>query len=198
MLYAQVAGPDYTIVSNWWDATPAQIRAIEKEIKTPLALATLCGIDPSEYNATKGFAKVVPAAAAAGWKLVRWGWTTHGDYKVLLFAKRFAQKPLKSWKVPDPDDDYYADDQCYGALDCSCEMYFERSELNGFSPPTASENQPNGPVLGVYAGPHLSTKERLLAKRHGWHSILRSSLLAWGYAPAMLPRKEKLQYGVAR
>ena len=183
MLYAEQVSEDVTVVSGFYEG-PTIAQCADVAVKTPLAIGTAADYFGGEYGNNYPMSREgIANATKAGWMLVRWGWTVHGSYRVLLLARRFPNQPVAYARDP------------YWALGCSCNA---NSGLEYRRALPANPDRVGSATLAVYHGKPLDAAAWKTARERGWHRILRSNILAWGYKPSQLPVDLQKAYGVGK
>lgn len=180
MLYVSQINEMLSQISGFCRLLPGDVAKAEAEIKTPLAIGTAITYPNAIYK------DALAMATKAGWLVVRWGWTTHGAYKVLLLAKRFAHEPLKVRGAAG-----------YLELGCSCNLPGAVGAL-AYKLPPADYDKPYAATLAVYNGEPLTAAQWAKARAGGWHRILRSNVLAWGLKPSQLSDAEQREFFIGK
>ena len=208
MLYLSHVAADLTVVSCWPydggslnDKPPAdfarEIAQTEKHIVTPFAMAILAdGRDGIWAAHCQG--KSIDAAVAAGWRILRWGWSCHGfnnkqdgtslenNYRLLVLGKWFKHEPVAPRVFDYP--------RCpWGGSGCSDSASNEWSDVKlhaGFY----QRGMPKS--IFTYYGPPLETAAYRKALADGWWRVPKTNVMLWAQPASSLTPAEKKRFAI--
>lgn len=205
MLYLSHVAADLTFVNSWpyndgshCGRPPAyfaqDITNAESHIVTPFAMAILADGRKGVWAAhCQG--QSIDAAVAAGWRVIRWGWSCHGsfnkqggmsletNYRLLVLGKWFKREPVA------PQVSRYP----WSGFGCSDSASNEWSDVKSH---TGFYQQGMPKSIFTYYGPPLTAAEYKKALADGWWRIPKTNVMLWAQPVSELTAAEKKRFAI--